>query len=148
MHINRIYWHCKAIKAIPHEVVFNRKPNHKRTLVGIRAIVENDAEDQVFEDETNHIITDEAIEQEVMEQRAQQQMRALDEEMVTALERTHAMTTDVKEIGEYCTVSSDGGKGLSRKVSKADGKEVPALPEVMQSLFLPIKNETGDVRIK
>lgn len=116
--------------------------------MGSCAIDGNVVEDQVFEDETNRNIVDEAVEQEVMEQRAQQQMRALDEEMVTALERTHAMTTDVKEIGEYCTVSSDGGGGPSLKVSKADGEEVPALPKDMQSLFLPIKNETVDVRIK
>ena len=65
--------------------------------MGTRAIDENDFEDQVFEDETNHNLTDEAVEQEFMEQQAQQQMRALDEEMVTALERTHPMTTDVRD---------------------------------------------------
>ena len=46
-----------------------------------------------------------------------------------------------KGIGGSCIVSSDGGEGVSLKVSRAGGQEVPALPEKMQSLFLPIKQE-------
>lgn len=52
------------------------------------------------------------------------------------------------ELGGSCIVNSDGSEGAPLKVSKAEGEEVPALPESMQSLFLPVKNEADDVPIK
>ena len=53
-----------------------------------------------------------------------------------------------KELGGSCTASSDGTEGASLKVSRAEREEVPALPEEMQSLFLPIKNEAVELSIK
>ena len=53
-----------------------------------------------------------------------------------------------QELGGSCIVSSDGSQGSSLKVSKDEAEEVPALPKDMQSLFLPIKDETTDVPIK
>ena len=53
-----------------------------------------------------------------------------------------------KELRGSCIVTSDGIDGGSLKVIRAEGEEVPALPEDMQSLFLPIKNEAVDVPMK
>ena len=53
-----------------------------------------------------------------------------------------------KELGRSCIVSCDGSKGGTLKVSRAEREEIPALPEDMQSLFAPIKNEAADMPIK
>lgn len=53
-----------------------------------------------------------------------------------------------QELGGSCIVSSDGSQGSSLKVSRDEAEEIPALPLDMQSLFLPIKDETTDVPIK
>lgn len=53
-----------------------------------------------------------------------------------------------KGLGGSCIVNSDGSEGAPLKVTKAQGEEVPALPEDMRSLFLPINHEAVDVPIK
>ena len=53
-----------------------------------------------------------------------------------------------KELGGSCIVNCDGSKGGTLKVSRAESEEIPALPEDMQSLFAPIKNEAVDMPIK
>ena len=53
-----------------------------------------------------------------------------------------------KELGESCVVSFDGREGASLNVSRAEVEEVPVLPEDMQSLFLPIKNDGVDSSVK
>ena len=53
-----------------------------------------------------------------------------------------------KELGEACVVSFGGSEGASLNVSRAEAEEVPALPEDMQSLFLPIKKDGVDLSIK
>ena len=55
---------------------------------------------------------------------------------------------EAQELGGSCIVSSDGSKGSSLKVSGDEAEEVPALPEDMRPLFLPIKDETMDLPIK
>ena len=56
----------QAIKAIPYEVVFNRKPNYKRAVVGNREIAEDDVEEEVIEDETDDSIIAEGVAQQQM----------------------------------------------------------------------------------
>ena len=53
-----------------------------------------------------------------------------------------------QDLGGSCIVSSDGSQGSSLKVSGDEAEEVPALPEDMRSLFLPIEHETKDLSIK
>ena len=53
-----------------------------------------------------------------------------------------------KELGGSGIVSCDGSKGGTLKVSRDEREEIPALPEDMQSLFAPIKNEAADMPIK
>lgn len=53
-----------------------------------------------------------------------------------------------KELGGSCVANFDGSEGTLLKVTKAGGEEVPALPEDMRCLFLPIKMEAVDVPIK
>ena len=53
-----------------------------------------------------------------------------------------------KELGGSCTVNCDGSSGGTVQVSRAKREEIPALPEDMQSLFAPVKNEAVDMHIK
>ena len=53
-----------------------------------------------------------------------------------------------KELGGSCIVSCDGSQGGTLKVSRAEREEILALPEDMQSLFAPIKNEAAEMPIK
>ena len=46
-----------------------------------------------------------------------------------------------REVGTCCIVSCNGKKRAPLIVSRARGKEVPALPEDMQYLLVPIKQE-------
>ena len=45
-------------------------------------------------------------------------------------------------------MSCDRSEGASLKVTRAEGEEVPALPEDMRPLFLLVKIEAVEVRIK
>ena len=58
-----------ATKAIPYEVVFNRKPNYKRVPIGMRQIDPNEIEDQAIEneDEEDNSHIPESNDQEVMQ---------------------------------------------------------------------------------
>ena len=51
-----------ATKAIPYEVVFNRKPNYKRVPIGLR---------QIDEDEEDNSLIRESMDQESLERRVQ-----------------------------------------------------------------------------
>lgn len=53
-----------------------------------------------------------------------------------------------REIGSSCIVSCNGKKGAPLIVSKARGKEVPALPKDMQYLFNPANKEVWDLPLK
>ncbi|KAF6233047.1 hypothetical protein HO173_008803 [Letharia columbiana] len=57
----------RAITAIPYEVVFNRKPKHKRAPVGMREVNENEIEDQEVENEIDDGIVHASVDQEAME---------------------------------------------------------------------------------
>ena len=59
MQLNYTYY--KAIKAILYEVVFNRKPNYKRAIVGSREIDEDDIEEEEIEDEADDSIVAKGI---------------------------------------------------------------------------------------
>ena len=62
MQLNCTYY--RAIKAIPYEVVFNRKPNYKRALVGNREIDEDDVEEEEIDDEADDSIIAEGVAQQ------------------------------------------------------------------------------------
>ena len=53
-----------------------------------------------------------------------------------------------KDLGGSCIVRSDGSQQSSLEVSGAEGGQVPALPEDMQCLFLPIDNKAVDIPIE
>ena len=53
-----------------------------------------------------------------------------------------------EELGGSCIVSSNGGEGATLTVCRAEGGEVPALPEDMHSLFYSVKKEATNVEIK
>ncbi|KAM0805108.1 hypothetical protein BDR22DRAFT_959646 [Usnea florida] len=53
-----------------------------------------------------------------------------------------------KALGGSCIVRSDGSQRASLEVSRAEGTQVPALPEDMQRLFLPTYNKTMDILIE
>ena len=53
-----------------------------------------------------------------------------------------------KDLGGSCIVRSDGSQQSSLEVSRAEGEQVPALPENMQCLFLPIDNKAVDILIE
>ena len=61
----------KAIKAIPYEVVFNRKPNFQRAPIGLRQITIDQVEEMEIDDEMDTSMIHEAVAQEAMEQRVQ-----------------------------------------------------------------------------
>ena len=64
---------------------------------------------------------------------------------------THVLAQVIKaakDLGGSCIVSSDGRQGASLEVSRAEGEQVPALPEDMRCLFLPIDNKAMDIVIK
>lgn len=60
-----------ATKAIPYEVVFNRKPNYKRTPIGMRQIDKDEIEEQEIDDEMDDSLIHESVNQEAMEERVQ-----------------------------------------------------------------------------
>ena len=62
------YTYHKAIKAILYKVVFNRKPNYKRAIVGSREIDEDGIEKEEIKDEADNSIIAKGI--------AQQQIKA------------------------------------------------------------------------
>ena len=64
----------RAIKAIPYEVVFTRKPHYKRAVVGSREVDEGDIEEEEIEDEADDSIIAEGVAQHQMEARVEQQM--------------------------------------------------------------------------
>lgn len=66
----------KAIKAIPYEVVFNRKPNYKRAPIGLRQITEEDVENQEIDDEVDDSLIYERRDQTTMEERVELQLVA------------------------------------------------------------------------
>ncbi len=70
MQLNSTYH--RATKAIPYEVVFNRKPNYRRTPLGLRQIDENEIENQEIDDEEDTSLIHEAVNQVAMERRVQQ----------------------------------------------------------------------------
>ena len=74
MQLNSTYH--KAIKAIPYEVVYNRKPNYKRTPVGLRQITLDEVEEQEIDDEMDTSLIRDGVAQEEMEQRVQLQLDA------------------------------------------------------------------------
>ena len=74
MQLNSTYH--KAIKAIPYEVVYNRKPNYKRTPVGLRQITMDEVEEQEIDDEMDISLIRDGVAQEEMEQRVQLQLDA------------------------------------------------------------------------
>ena len=53
-----------------------------------------------------------------------------------------------KDLGGSCTVRFDGSQQSSLEVSRAEGGQVPALPEDMQCLFLPIGDKAVDIPIE
>ena len=65
-----------ATKAIPYEVVFNRKPNYKRIPIGMRQIDEDEIEEQEIDDKVDNSLTHESVNQVTMEERVQQQLDA------------------------------------------------------------------------
>ena len=67
MQLNSTYH--KAIKAIPYEVVFNRKPNYQRAPIGLRQITIDQVEEMEVDDEMDTSMIHEAVAQEDMEQR-------------------------------------------------------------------------------
>ena len=54
MQLNYTYY--RAIKAILYKVVFNRKPNYKRILVGNREIDEDDIKEEEINNKANNSI--------------------------------------------------------------------------------------------
>ena len=58
-----------ATKAIPYEVVFNRKPNYKRISIGMRQINEDKIKEQKIEDKLDNSLVRESANQEAIEQR-------------------------------------------------------------------------------
>ena len=87
----------KAIKAIPYEVVFNRKPNYKRAVVGNREILEEDIEEEEIEDEADDSIIAEGVTQQQMEARVQHQMDLNREEHERLIRRLESMPNDKEE---------------------------------------------------
>ena len=85
-----------ATKAIPYEVVFNRKPNYKRIPIGMRQIDEDEIEEQEIEDELDNSLVRESANQEAMEQRVQRQLDASNptEEDGYQEENTHQSNAD------------------------------------------------------
>ena len=53
-----------------------------------------------------------------------------------------------KDLGGSCIVRSDGSPRASLEVSRAEGTQVPALPEYMQCLFLPSDDKAVDILIE
>ena len=53
-----------------------------------------------------------------------------------------------EELGGSCIVNCNGGDGATLTVSRAEGGEVPVLPEDTQSLFCSVNRERGDVVFK
>ena len=53
-----------------------------------------------------------------------------------------------KDLGGSCIVRSDGSRRASLEVSRDEEKQVPALPEDMRCLFLPVDNKAIDILIK
>ncbi len=70
MQLNSTYY--RATKAIPYEVVFNRKPNYRRTPLRLRQIDENKIENQEIDDEEDISLIHEAVNQVTIERRIQQ----------------------------------------------------------------------------
>lgn len=74
MQLNSTYQ--RATKAIPYEVVFNRKPNYTRAAIGTRTVTLEDVEDQEIDDEMDTSLIYEAVEQENIERRVQDRLIA------------------------------------------------------------------------
>ena len=74
MQLNSTYH--KATKAIPYEVVFNRKPNYKRAPMGMRQVTENDVQDQEIDDELDDSLVHESRDQLAMAERVGLQLTA------------------------------------------------------------------------
>lgn len=76
MQLNSTYH--KAIKAIPYEVVYNRKSNYKRTLIGLRQIIIDEVKEQEIDDEMDISLIRDGVAQEEIEQRVQLHLDASD----------------------------------------------------------------------
>lgn len=87
----------RAIKAISYEVVFNRKPNYKRTVVGNRDIDESDIEEEEIEDEADDSIIAEGVAQQQMEDRVQHQMNLNRAKHERIVRRIKSAPNDKKE---------------------------------------------------
>lgn len=68
----------KAIKAIPYEVVYNRKPNYHHAPIGLRQITIDQVEEQEIDDEMDTSLIYDAVAQEAMEDRVGLQLAASD----------------------------------------------------------------------
>ena len=87
----------RAIKAILYKVVFNRKPNYKRALVGSREIDEDDIEEEIIDDEADDSIIADAVAQQEMEARVQQQINRNREEHNRLVYRLKSRPNDKEE---------------------------------------------------
>ena len=87
----------RAIKAIPYEVVFSRKPEYKRTIVGSRDIDEDDIVEEIIEDEADDSIIASAVAQQQMEARVQDQMDRNRQEHDRLVRRIESRPDDEEE---------------------------------------------------
>ena len=87
----------RAIKAIPYEVVFTRKPEYKRAIVGSRDIEEDDVVDEFIDDEADDSIIADAVAQQQMEARVQNQMDRNREEHDRLVRRIESRPDDEEE---------------------------------------------------
>ena len=74
LQLNSTYY--KAIKAIPYEVVYNRKSNYKRTLIELRQIIIDEVKEQDIDNEMDTSLIRDDVTQKEIEQRVQLQLDA------------------------------------------------------------------------
>ena len=143
MQLNATY--CKAIKAIPYEVVFNRKPNFKSVEVGTREITLEDVEDQEIEDEADDSIINESLEQEAMEDRVRKQLEEQESREHEAMEEAHqaALTRQITLTANDAILSEEQARFADRveereneTVAKTSGPSTPPNRRPENGLFV------------